>query len=199
MPEPTIEIDEPAPAGHSPIALLRWPDQDAERRRLVARREPRILVISQYTAPPGLLDDLELWVLDGAEPHEILAAMDRLRRKTRYRRPAPTLDQDGLLHFDGRWVAVSDTQLPVVDLLVRNVDTLVRNDDLRAAYQSAGGSASSSSFRTLIGRIAHRITRVGLQLHVIRRRGVMLATTPATTPASRPAETPDQPWRGGGG
>jgi two-component system, OmpR family, response regulator len=180
MPEPAIEIDEPAAVHPSLIALLRWPDQDAERRRLVARREPRILVISQYTAPPGLLDDLELWVLDGAQPDEILAAMDRLRRKTRSRPAQPALDQDGLLHFDGRWVAVPDTQLPVVDLLVRNIDRLVRSDDIRHAYVSAGGSGKPSSFRTVIRRIGERLAEVGLKLHVIRHRGVILARKPTT-------------------
>jgi hypothetical protein len=191
MTEPATKID-PPPAGGSPldsplhpspIPLLRWPDQDAERRRLVALGEPRILVISQYAAPPGLLDDLELWILDGADPRDILAAMETLRRKVRDRRPEPVLDDDGLLWFDGLWVTVPDTQLPVVDLLVRNVNHLVRNDDLLAAYQSAGGSDSASAFRTLINRVAQRITRVGLHLHVIRRRGAMLATTPAEPPA----------------
>jgi hypothetical protein len=178
MPEPAALPDRAVPADPPAIALLRWPDQDAERRRLVAHGEPRILLISQYTAPPGLLDELELWLLDGAEPSEILAAMDRLRAKTRLRRPAPALDRDGLLHFDGRWVAVPDTQIPVVDLLVRNVDRLVLNDDIRVAYESAGGSGTPSSFRTVVRRIGERLAKVGLRLHVIRRRGVILARNP---------------------
>lgn len=102
MPEPAIDIDPLVVgdaggdhaeddaedhtedhAGDRPIALLRWPAQDAERRRLVARGEPRILLISHYGAPPGLLDDLEVWMLEGTEPRELLAAMTTLRRKAR--------------------------------------------------------------------------------------------------------------------
>lgn len=201
MPEPAIDIDPLVVgdaggdhaeddaedhtedhAGDRPIALLRWPAQDAERRRLVARGEPRILLISHYGAPPGLLDDLEVWMLEGTEPRELLAAMTTLRRNARQRRPEPVVDDDGLLWFGGRWVVIPDTQLPVVSLLVRNVDRLVRNDDLRAAYRSAGGSATVSSFRTLVHRVGGRVAEVGLKLHVVRRRGAMLATTPPESP-----------------
>jgi hypothetical protein len=185
MLEPATHID-PARAGHAddadedrPIPLLRWPDQEAERRRLVALGEPRILLISRYAAPPGLLDDLELWMLDGADPRDVLEATAGLRRKARERRPEPIIDDDGLLWFEGRWVAIPDTQLPVVDLLVRNADRLVPNDDLRDAYRRAGGSTTASSFRAVVRRVRHRVRQVGLALHVVRHRGVILGTKPA--------------------
>jgi hypothetical protein len=197
MPDPAIEITaeisppavrdiREAPVDPAPIPLLRWPDQDAERRRLVARGEPRILVLTQYSAPAGLLDDLEVWVLDGADPRDILRAMDTLRRKSVERRPGPVLDDDGILRFGGSWVSVPDTQIPVVDLLVRNVDRLVPNDDLRTAYESAGGSPRSASIRTLVQRVRQRLATVGLHLHVIRRRGVMLAISPPETGSDEP-------------
>jgi hypothetical protein len=185
MSEPAMQID-PLAADISstdpPISLLRWPHQEAERHRLVARGEPRILLISQYATPPGLLDDLELWILEGADPTEILAAMNELRRRFRELQARPTLDDDGLLWFNGRWVSVPDTQLAVAKVLVHNVDRLVPTDDLRATYQAGGGSRSDSSFRTAIHRLGHRVTQVGLKLHVIRRRGAMLATTPPEAP-----------------
>jgi hypothetical protein len=192
MPEPATRIDTPTVGGPTlhltPIPLLRWPGQEAERHQLVALGQPRILVISQYAIPPGLLDDLELWILDSANPDDIHAAIDALQRKVQERRPEPVLDDDGLLWFDGHWTTVPDTQLPVVDLLVRNVNTVVRNDDLLTAYQSIGGSDHASAFRTLINRIRRRMTRVGLHLHVVRRHGAMLATTPA--------EPPEKTWTG---
>lgn len=86
----------------------------------------------------------------------------------------PVLDEDGLLRFDGRWVAITDIQIPVVDLIVRNHGHLVRNADIQAAYGSAGGSATSGSVRTLVQRLRTRVAAVGLRLHVVRSRGVIL-------------------------
>ena len=86
----------------------------------------------------------------------------------------PTLDDDGLLRFAGRWVAVTDTQIPVVALIVRNQGRLVRNVELQAAYRSAGGSDTKSALRSLIHRLRVRSAAVGLHLHVVRDRGVIL-------------------------
>jgi hypothetical protein len=170
-----------APLAADPtVALLRWPEQDGERRRLVARGEPRILVISQYSVPPGLIDDLEMWVLDGAGPGEVLGAVEALRRRARSRRARPVLDGDGLLWFGGRWVAVPDTQLPVVGLLVDNLDRVVRHEVLHAAYSRGGGSTKPATFRTVVRRLGQRVGEVGLGLHVVRRRGAMLAAAPRT-------------------
>lgn len=87
---------------------------------------------------------------------------------------APILDGDGLLRYRGRWVAVSDTQLPVVELLVRRFGALVSNDDLLAAYASAGGAETTTALRPLVYRLKRRVGVVGLTLHVVRRRGVLL-------------------------
>ncbi len=92
----------------------------------------------------------------------------------------PVLDEDGLLRFDGRWVAITDIQIPVVDLIVRNHGHLVRNAEIQAAYGSAGGSATSGAVRTLVQRLRSRVAAVGLRLHVVRSRGVILE--PATGP-----------------
>jgi hypothetical protein len=87
---------------------------------------------------------------------------------------APTLDEDGLLRFRGRWVAITDTQILVVELIVRNYGRLVRNGDLRAAYRRAGGSDTTGALRSLLHRLRLRVASVGLDLHVVRDRGVIL-------------------------
>jgi DNA-binding response OmpR family regulator len=86
----------------------------------------------------------------------------------------PVLDDDGLLRFEGRWTAITDAQLPVVALLVRNHPRLTRRDDLVDAYASAGGSASTPSLRSLLHRLRTKLATVGLQLHTVRGRGVVL-------------------------
>src|SRR5690606_10028869 len=92
---------------------------------------------------------------------------------------------DGLLWFDGVWVAVPDTQLPVVELLVRNLDRIVPDDELRRAYRAAGGSPRVASFRTQLHRIGRRVATVGLRLRIVRRQGAVLTAPGATPPSLR--------------
>ena len=86
----------------------------------------------------------------------------------------PILDADGLLRHRGRWVPIPDTQLPLVELLVRNLGRLVGTSEVRRAYERAGGSGTSTSLRSLIHRLGRRVAEVGLQLHVVRSRGLVL-------------------------
>lgn len=86
----------------------------------------------------------------------------------------PTLDADGLLRHRGRWVPIPDTQLIVVELLVRNLGRLVATSEVRRAYEQAGGSGTSTSLRSLVHRLSQRVAQVGLRLHVVRSRGLVL-------------------------
>lgn len=87
----------------------------------------------------------------------------------------PRLDEDGLLRVGDQWVAIPDAQLPVVTLLVDRYGRVVRKEAVRVAYVEAGNSGHEASIRSLLARVAHRVARLGLQLHTVRGRGVMLA------------------------
>ena len=87
----------------------------------------------------------------------------------------PRLDEDGLLRVGERWVAIPDAQLPVVALLVARYRRLVRKDALIAAYVEGGNSGHDASIRSLVARVARRVDRLGLRLHTVRGRGVVLA------------------------
>lgn len=156
------------------VAVLRWPADAAERWRLASLGVPRLLVVEEGVAPPEMLGDLEDWVLGArSDPSVTVARSESLRRRA-WRREAPTLDADGLLRFGGRWIDISDAQLPVVDLLVRRFGSLVRMEELTAAYESGGGSGHARSMSTVVARVRHRVEVVGLALHAVRRRGVVL-------------------------
>lgn len=87
----------------------------------------------------------------------------------------PRLDEDGLLRVGTHWIAIPDAQIPVVTVLVDRYGRVVRKDDLIAAYVGAGNSGHDASIRSLVARVAGRVARLGLQLHTVRGRGVMLA------------------------
>jgi DNA-binding response OmpR family regulator len=102
-------------------------------------------------------------------------------------RPAvgrPVLDEDGLLRHAGRWVPISDTQIPLVAVLVRNVGRLVTSAEVRRAYTAAGGSGSPTSLRSVVHRLGRRVAEVGLRLHVVRGRGLVLDAVTGEVPGS---------------
>lgn len=164
------------PPAPTPIEILHWPRQEDRRQLLATLGEPRLLLLAPDTPPPPPVDHLEHWIPERADPATIVEGVTQLERKLLDADTPPALDDDGLLWFRGRWIAVPDGQLPVVDLLIQNYQRLVRNDDLSRTYHDNGGSNSPASVRTLLRRIAARLTKIGLRLHTIPRRGVILST-----------------------
>jgi hypothetical protein len=147
--------------------------------------EPRILLLAPATTPPADIDDLEHWVPESAEPATIVHAVTRLQQKILDSDGPPVLDDDGLLWFRGRWVAVTENQVAVIDLLIRNYQRLVRHEHLDQTYRDTGGTTTAAR-RALMHRIAARLAKVGLKLHPVRRRGFILAEDPATGPQAAP-------------
>lgn len=156
------------------VAVVRWPDDAATRTLLAADRVPRLLLVAEDADPPSSLDDLEDWLREPVEPSDLVRRSEQLRQRATSAAARPHVDQDGLLRFDGRWVVVSDAQLPLVQLLVERFGELVRNDELLAAYVAAGGTDNRSSIRTAMMRVRRRAAEVGLQLSAVRRRGFVL-------------------------
>lgn len=169
MRAPDISVD---------VAVVRWPADAAARTLLAHEGKPRVLLIAADAAAPTPLDDLEDWLHDPVDPVELLTRTDALRRRAAARAAAPRLDDDGLLHFDGRWVVIPDSQLPMVRLLVARFGQLVRTEELAAAYIEAGGTKNRSSIRTAIMRVRARAAEVGLALEAARQRGVVLEVAP---------------------
>jgi DNA-binding response OmpR family regulator len=97
----------------------------------------------------------------------------------------PVLDEDGLLRHAGWWVPISDTQIPLVAVLVRNMGRLVSSAEVRRAYTAAGGSGSPTSLRSVVHRLGRRVAEVGLRLHVVRGRGLVLDAGTRDVPGVR--------------
>jgi hypothetical protein len=174
MTDHTIDRRRHAAARH--VELVPWPAEEEHRRLLAILGEPRVVLVSPGAVAPEPADELELWVPEDAGGEVVAKAVATLQRSIRRNDdPVPTLDDDGLLWFRGRWVAISVHQVPVVDLLVRNFRRVVRRDQINSRYHSGGGSNSDASVRTQLRRIAQRLPQVGLALHTVHGRGVMLA------------------------
>lgn len=158
------------------VSVLRWPEDEELRQQLAWFALPRILLVEVGTRPPDLLDELEDWMRTPADPVDLRARSEVVRRRAHASPgPSPVLDDDGLLWVGTSWVALTKPQAPVVHLLVDNLDRVVRFDAVVAAYQQAGGSGHPASVRTLLARLGARVRSVGLELVTVRRRGVLLS------------------------
>ena len=156
------------------VAVIRWPSEAAARTLLASAGTPRVLVVAEGVDVPPLLDELEDWLRDPVDPADLVARSDELRRRAFARARTPMLDEDGLLHFGGRWVVIPDAQLPIIELLLERFGLLVRTEELTEAYTAAGGAGNRGSIRTAIVRVRGRVEEIGLTLKVVRRRGVVL-------------------------
>lgn len=178
------------PAALPHVEVLHWPTQERRRRLLASLGEPRLLLLAPGSTPPSVIDDLEQWIPEAADPVAIVRCVTTLQHRILQSHAEPILDDDGLIRYRGRWVAVSDTQLPVVEYLVRNYRRLVTNDELGRIYRDNGGGTSDAARRNFVRRIADRLARVGLRIHVVRKRGVILTDDagPATARPTWPTE-----------
>jgi hypothetical protein len=156
------------------VVVVRWPAEATTRTLLAREGRARVLLVAAECPAPHPIDDLEDWLRDPADPVELVARTDALRRRAATRESVPVIDEHGLLHFDDRWVAVSDAQLPIIRLLVERFGQLVRHEELFAAYIAAGGTENTSSIRTALTRVRYRVAQVGLSLESARQRGVVL-------------------------
>lgn len=185
---PTVPIPNPPPyttavrprQGQSKVSVLRWPDQESLRRQLASVQLPRLLLVPPDHAAPDLIDNLEDWMRIPAEQLDLVARSELLRDRARAvkQRPDPVMDADGILRVGAAWVAVTPTQIPVVRVLLEQLGRVVHTDRIVDAYKSVGGSDHPGSVRTVLRRISIRVTPLGLELVMVRRRGVMLSIHP---------------------
>ena len=168
----------PSPARHAAVptsvAVLRWPEQDDERRRLAALGRPRVLLTPSDVTPSSILDANELWVREGSSASTLLDAMEQLGATAVGSPDRPYLDEDHLLRYGGAWVAIPPALRRLTELLVDAYLTPVARDTMREAHRRAGHPTSPSSLNALVHRLDVRVATVGLQLHRIYHRGLLL-------------------------
>lgn len=163
----------------SAVAVLRWPADAAERWRLANLRHPRLLVLDPDVAAPPAVDDLEDVIASPIDAVEMAARLDGLRLRVEGR-AVPTLDDDGLLRHQERWVSVTDAQIPVLRELIASFGALVRWEVIYDAYRTGGGaSGSSAALQSLLGRLKSKIAPLGLSLATVRGRGLVLDVAPS--------------------
>ena len=104
----------------------------------------------------------------------------------------PEVDEDGLLRYRGRWVALSPKEELAVRPLLGKWSAVVSRQNLIEAVWPEGG-VDASALSSLILRLRRRMRPLGLTIETIRARGFLMESV-ATNRAS--ASTAVGPARG---
>ena len=152
--------DRPGSPARIDVVLLRWPEEAARLERLRAVGAPRLLLVGADLAAPhsairsrtgsGFLRPRATcargWQPSSPGPDETLAA--------------PSVDDDGLLRYRGRWVTLSPVERALAAALVDRFGAVVGRDTLvRRAWP--GGSPTRNALDVHMLRLRRRIASLG--------------------------------------
>jgi DNA-binding response OmpR family regulator len=164
------------------VVLVRWPSDGPELARLRAQGVPRVLLVEGGGPPPALVDELEDWIRLPADEVDLEARIAAIDRRARERwSSAPTLDDDGVLRFAGRWVPLPPVEARLAAALLARAGAVVSRDALgRAGWPD--GSPGRNALDVHVLRLRRRLAPVGLAIRTVRSRGYLLE---AVTGAAR--------------
>jgi hypothetical protein len=170
------------PARPPVIVPVRWPEEDARRRELADSGIPRLLLVASGSPPPADWAVDEDWISEAAPPDE-RAHRERTLRQRLALVDAPqtdsgsgvAVDEDGLVRRGGRWVALSELELRLLQTLLEHAGRCVS----RAVLLEAGWPGEERPARSVDGAIrrlriklrdldvvVHGVTGVGYLLEV---------------------------------
>ncbi len=156
------------------VVLVRWP-REAERRDLLKEAgAPRLLLIEDGQPAPVSDDCLEDWVRVPTAEEDVQARLAGLAARRRLHATAvPELDDDGVLRFAARWVALPPVEARLTDALLDRFGAVVS----RAALARAGwpqGAPGRNALDVHVVRLRRRLAPVGLAIRTVRSRGYLL-------------------------
>jgi hypothetical protein len=91
---------------------------------------------------------------------------------------SPVVDDDDLLRYQGRWVALGAIEARMARLFVERIGAVVRRVELeRAAWGTAPRTSNTTD--AMVHRFRSHATSIGLHLVTVRGRGYVLEMGPA--------------------
>jgi DNA-binding response OmpR family regulator len=171
------------------VAILRWPEDDPSRRRMAAARLPRLLLIEPGEVPPHAVDELEDWIRFPLDSDELALRSRTLEARAGSVTPRATglvLDADGLLHRDGRWVALPWLEARLFALLLHHPGAVVRREVLARAAWPERAPADGRAVDGVIKRLRRRVGPLGVTIHTVAGSGFLVDCVDAS-PALPPS------------
>lgn len=155
------------------VELLRWPDESHRREQLQRDKRPRLLLV-EGELPPLPADELEDWIRMPADDDDLRLRVAGLRLRAAIRQPpAPMVDDDGVLRFDGRWASLPPVEARLTAALVERYGAVVARSVLASAGWPSGAPGRNALDVHML-RLRRRVTPVGLAIRTVRSRGYLL-------------------------
>jgi len=167
---------------HGPVALIRWPEEQARLDELRAAGTPRLLLVGERLAAPPSVDPLEDWIRIPADDGDLRTRVETLAARAGAAQPRPAVDADGLLRHRGQWITLSPVERALAAALADRFGAVVGRDTLvRRAWP--GGSPTRNALDVHMLRLRRRISALGLEVRTVRARGYLLQATQTPEPA----------------
>jgi DNA-binding response OmpR family regulator len=157
------------------VAVVRWPEEAATRAALRSAAVPRLLLLADGEPVPDPLDELEDWVRVPVPDADLQARIEWLRRRLEPvgSSPVPVLDDDGLVHVDGRWVSLPPVEARIARAMLDRYGAVVSRDALaRAGWPQ--GAPGRNALDVHVLRLRRRLTPLGLAIRTVRSRGYLM-------------------------
>lgn len=167
------------PSGLVDVVLVRWPCEADTRARLALDGRPRLLLIDDGSAPPLVEDPLEDWIRWPSPEADVRARLDTLARRSAAHGAGcpPTIDDDGVARYGGRWVSLPPVEARLTRLLLDRLGTVVSRDALAKAGWPHG-APGRNALDVHVLRLRRRLAEVGLAIRTVRSRGYLLEAAP---------------------
>jgi two-component system, OmpR family, response regulator len=159
------------------VIVVRWPDEEAEVRRLARLRLPRLLLVDADADPPDASDILQDWVRLPGDDRDVRARLSALRRRAAKVEHRPTVDAHGRLHFRGAWTRLSPIDERLARALIEGFDGVVTERQLLTQGWPEELS-SSSRLRVHLHHLRRKVRPLGLEVRTVRGEGWVLQVAP---------------------
>lgn len=158
---------------------MHWPCEADTRARLARDGRPRLLLVDDGKALPLVEDPLEDWIRWPSPEPDVRARMDTLLlRSVAYGAACPpSIDDDGVARYGGRWVSLPPVEARLTRLLLDRLGAVVS----REALAKAGwphGAPGRNALDVHVLRLRRRLAAVELAIRTVRSRGYLLETVP---------------------
>jgi len=156
------------------VVVVRWPSERERREQLQRDGRPRLLLLEDGVAPPSAIDCLEDWARAPIDDADVRARIANLEQRAHvHDHSAPMLDDDGVLHHDGSWVALPPVEARLMAALLERSGAVVS----REALAKAGwpdGAPGRNALDVHVLRLRRRVDPLDLVIRTVRSRGYLL-------------------------
>lgn len=160
------------------VKLIRWPIEADVRNDCRKAGIPRLLVVEAGNDAPVCADPTEDWIRAPAPRGDVEARIEALVQRA-YGQKVPTVDSTGVLCFGTNSVAISSTQVGIMEHFVAHYGEVVYRAELEQQVVTTTGKITRNALDLQIMRLRRRIAAVGLNITTVWGRGYILESATA--------------------